>query len=555
MNFTPPPDIKRPSPSTRLAQASQAKSKTPLVLVGIGVVVLAVAVGLAVTSMNKGPEGGGDTAPNRETSRKKPPTKKPKTGKAEKAWQAALRFAEENPQAWPKVRGRFEKALEACAGTKYEEMLRQKIEAGNAEAGEADKRAFLEIDDEARRLLSIRKFDEALDHIRKYQGPNEWMGKAIATQQEITQTKRIWTQARLYDGGSSLSSHNSAALLSFLAESDYDLTPALKGDALTGTRSTGNAAWTVSAGILTGETGAGQSGEVVFGGDDWLDYVVAFDFRIDKGGGYTFKVHARDSSSEVPIDATEYKLKTGDWYQVHAVVWGDFLVFYGHDGPTRNIRVYAQASNKSSHGGFGFHLEENAKVSFKRIRYRRLHEPGTPFRPVAEGWIPLITDTDTIVSLRTSTQTGEKQGWRLKDGVLSGASDLGNSYLEVGSPSWTEFEAKFALREASFGMTFVIQRTPDLQGQFDQRYEEAVLSVPPEAAKSSDWVEGLIVVGPEEAVLTLGGKEIARSAFSSTTTTEKILRPIRIGFQRSSAGGKLALRDLAVRVTARGGGF
>ena len=124
----------------------------------------------------------------------------------------------------------------------------------------------------------------------------------------------------------------------------------------------------------------------------------------------------------------------------------------------------------------------------------------------------------------------------------------------MGSPSWTQFEAKFRVRNVTAGMALAVQRTPNLRSQFENRYEEASLAVPAEAAKGSAWVEGRIVVGPKEAVLWLAGKEIARSAFSSVTS-ETILLPIRVGFLRSNAGGQLELRDLEVRVKARGGGF
>ena len=79
----------------------------------------------------------------------------------------------------------------------------------------------------------MRKFSEALELIRKYEGPEDWMARAIATQQEIARTRHVWTLARSFPGGDKLTAHNLSAVLSFLAESDYHLESALEADALT----------------------------------------------------------------------------------------------------------------------------------------------------------------------------------------------------------------------------------------------------------------------------------------------------------------------------------
>ncbi|MHC4777738.1 MAG: LamG domain-containing protein [Planctomycetota bacterium] len=531
-----------------MVKTSKVSPIAVAVILGLGIIVVAVIV--VLSSGNKGGEAQEDYP---KVSRPKKPAKTSNIGKAGRAWKDAIKFSDQHDNDWEAVKAEFEKALEKCKGTKYEDKILKKIEEGDLAQSKSGGNAFRKIETEIRDLLSRRQFDKALGLIGDFEGEGEWMEKAVALQQEIVASRRTWNLARTYPSGESLSLQNQAAIKSFLAECDYDLESAQKGGELTGWRKTGSVVWTSSGGVLTGETGAGSTGSIVYGEDTWVDYVMAFDFMIEKGGGFYFDVHCGVSGNVITIDRGRRGLKASNWYEVHVVVWGDFAVFYCHDNARQIWSGNYKGADHSTRGGFGFRLAENSKIQFKNVRYRRLSLPGQEFVPVRPGWIPLVTGDDTIVTVGSKQIEGATNTWKLKDGILTGGSEGGFSFIELGSPSWTEFEFSFRVRNMAVGMEFEVRRTPDLTSQFSGKYESAKLEVPP-LASSSDWVDARIVVGPDSATIHISDKETASASFVPLTS-DTILHPIRIGFNRKQAGGKMEMCAMKVKVDKRGGGF
>ncbi|MHC5081431.1 MAG: hypothetical protein ACYTHN_20700 [Planctomycetota bacterium] len=553
---TAPPTGRRHAPSARKSTPPATKP-FPLLAVGavcagVGALVILIAV-----VMFAGRSGGSAQVPKRT---KKPATiirngeKVKKLQEAEKAWKEALAFYQEKPDQWVEAKAGFEKALPLCMGTPFEAKIRKVLEEGQQKAETSGERMYQQYAEGVENSLAVRDFDKAIGSFEGFKGSQEWIEKAIALRQRAVEGKRLWELARRYPGGKKLSPNNLAAIRCLLCESNFALAPAMKGDDLPGWVRKGSAEWSVTGGELTGTAKGEGTGQILFGEVSWVDYVFTFECRIEKGPGFEILIHADKSENTIRLTEEKTKFQTGRWYRVYAVIWGDFAVVFIYDRLKCVYSTNTLGANRSVRGGFGFRIPREGTVRFREIHFRRLDLPGRPYNPLPEGWHPFARKGETVVGLTWRTDREESNRWQMREGILSGSTQCGNFYMQIGSPSWTAFEAKFSLRKLKKTLRIEVHRPVGNEGLIRGTYERAHLTIPESAASGNAWLDGHIVVGKSDIVLTLAGKTMGNASFTSHNS-EKLLQPLRFGFLQDQAGGAVEFRDLQVRVTSRREGF
>ncbi|GEM_PF-3047059 len=543
-----PAPARRP-PSARLQQAAERKSSTPWIIggaIGAGLVVVVV---LAVVF-----SGGG--SPGKAKGRKnKTSSAAGDTGsEAENAWREASRFEKEHPDDWEAVRARWEKALEVCRGTAFEERIRARIEEGDGEAGHAGKIALQTFAEEIGKHVAVRDFDGAMGLVKELDLEPTLMDRAMELHARVGHHKRIWEEARIFHETDDLTVENKAARLSLLGEAGLGLGNAPLSEDLDGWLERGFASWSVSGGELFGKCGEGEEGEIQYGESSWRDYVLDFDFRVLKGRGFKLLLRVGEERNAILLYSSK-GWKAEQWFHTECVVWGEFAfvkIF------THVKSIYSKefnAAKNSLQGGFGFHLSDGAQVLFRDVSFRRLDRPGQPFIPLPDRWFYLYRSGKNITGALAVPATADKGTWTVKSGVLKGETTEGGMFMLLGSPSWSRFEFAFDIRELKKGMILEVRLPEGPRGLVSGRYRTAEVEIPEILAMGSAWRKALLRVGETEVVLEIDAKPRAKSAFEPMESNEP-LKPIRLGFRASShAGGRVELKGLRVRVHERGGGF
>ncbi|MCU0722122.1 MAG: hypothetical protein MUC63_00640 [Planctomycetes bacterium] len=563
----------RRPPSGRTARAPAASGGLPprtLALIGGGIAVLLLVVIILFLVAGSGDKEPPPAAPPRAS---KPPERKapspspvppsapaatPTEARAKKAWEEAEAFDRANPGAWLEARGRYIDALEVCEKTRYEKMARDRLEEGDRKADLAGEKAFRAYEKEAAPLLDRRDYGKAIELYERFRKDVEssqaWAAKAIEAHQKVVLLDKNWTSARRCEIVSNrISDANKAAVLSLFAESSFDLKPALEGSDLSEWKPDPAAAWSATGGVLTGRTESDPV-QILFGSADWADYVLEAEARILKGSRFLLLVHASETVFPVEFDAS--KIKAADaWFLVRCVVFGELAHFRAFKGLNKIHVGNIQCGKRGETGGFGFRLaDKGSEVAFRNVRYRRLSTADSPWVPLREGWHPLYSGHD-LGGADGESDPDAKGTFSMEAGVLVGSSSTGGTFIEFGSPSWTRFELAFSLRNVEKAFQIDLRRPLGPRELVDGFFEQAILEIPDAVATGSAWKEIVVQVGEQEAVLLVDGTPKGKAKFESMTQRDAFT-PVRIGFRKvSHAGGRFEIKDLRVKIDARGGGF
>jgi len=555
----PAPTTRRQVPSARVQRAEPGKPLSPVVKGVIGgglILVLILVIVFALVGSDEGSGKPGGSARPEKRPRPKPVKREDRRDKeARKVWKAAFEFAGANPDEWTEVRGRLDEALEAVRGTKYEKRIEERIASGDLEAEARGKASYGNFEQNAMEHWRNRDFDRALAQIQDFKGPPRWLDKAMDLHSRIVDHSRIWKHSRTLPAGNTISPQNKAARASFYGEFTFGLAPALEGDDLTGWNSSGSASWASEKGTLVGTTGAGKSGGIVFGDASWVDYLLSFEFQFRKGETFFVLVHNDENVDSISVSSKSFD--PAKWYVMDLIIWGDFAFLFAYDGVRQIGSRNLKSSMRSSKGGFGFQLNSDTEVAFRRVRYRRLNTPGKAWVAPPEGWHALHSKGRYVTGGAVSPSDGSAGAWTNKDegDYFHGHSETGDLYFLLGSPSWSRFELRFEARNLVKGMVLEVRRPLSPRSMIEGPLDWAEVLLSEEDLPGSDWHQIWLKAVGEEIELLVDGIKKSASKYRSMPSTD-VEQPFRMGFRRGShTGGKVDFRNLQVRVTERDGGF
>lgn len=549
--------VRRQGPSTRVTKAPEKKGLSPAVLalvgVGIAVVIAVVIISVSGFSRSAAKEDSG-SAPSRPTP---PPDRRaqadPRLEKAERAFNEATLFIESYPAELENGRKKIEAALPLCRATKYEEMLRSRLERINQALAEAGRCAFEAYERSVCEQWALRNFDEALAFTEGFKAGQEWMEKALALHAQVVDHRSIWALARSYPAGTSLARPNIAARVSLFGEFHFGLVPVPLDASLSGWTSAGSARFTASGDTLEGRTAAGEGGTLVHGEADWVDYNVSFEFQFLEEKGFSILVHAGDQSGQISVNYQG--LQREKWYTVDLTVWGDFAFLYFYHRATMLGNANLRSCDRSGRGGFGFYLADGAAIAVRNIRSRRLSLPGRGYVPPPEGWHALHEPGRFVTGASVQAARETSGAWVYDDAqaLFRAASEGGDLFLQLGSPSWTRYAFSMEARGLKKGLTFELRRPSSPRSLINGEFECAAFTFP-EDLIGDDWKDVVVEASETDAVVTVAGVEAARAPFQAVEGSENT-QPVRFGFAADQAGGALEFRNPRIRVTERKGGF
>ena len=282
---------------------------------------------------------------------------------------------------------------------------------------------------------------------------------------------------------------------------------------------------------------------------------MSFEFQFRKGEAFFILVHNSESVDSISVSSKSFD--PAKWYIMDLIIWGDFAFLFYYDGVRQIGSKNLKSSMRSSKGGFGFHLNSDAELAFRRVRYRRLNMPGKAYVPPPDGWHALHTKGRYVTGGAVSPSDGSAGAWSSKDegDYFQGHSEAGGLYFLLGSPSWTRFELRFEARNLVKGMVLEVRRPLSPRSMIEGPLETAELLLGEEDLPGSNWHQIWLKAGGEEIELLVDGSRKSVSKYRSMPSTG-VEQPFRMGFRRGPhTGGKVDFRNLQVRVTGRDGGF